>query len=203
MPDGQVFNQEVYDIMSKAILKKNYKTVVMDSIVTDSKTTRIVSIVALGETQVKNEFQKTSKSELPEFEYLIGAEFPIENFKDTNGKNFPKDYFKGKPTLLNFWFTSCAPCIIELPHLDELKQKFGSKVNFVGITFDKADKVNKFLQKYTFDYFHITDSKTALQNLKISRYPMTIILDKNGKIERIYGGVTDFELEEIDKFLKT
>jgi thiol-disulfide isomerase/thioredoxin len=53
----------------------------------------------------------------------IGTKFQIEKYKDKNSKNFKTDYFLGKPTLINFWFTKCPPCIGELPTLNKLQEK--------------------------------------------------------------------------------
>ena len=61
---------------------------------------------------------------------LIGTKFPIEIFFNKESKKFNTNYLEGKPTLINFWFTRCKPCIDEISTLNKLKLKYGDKVNF-------------------------------------------------------------------------
>ncbi len=66
---------------------------------------------------------------------------------------------KNKPTLVNIWFESCSPCKGELPALNLFEEKYHDKINFVSITFESKEKVEKFLKKNTFNFTHIEDSK--------------------------------------------
>jgi len=127
---------------------------------------------------------------------LIGTHFPIELFQDETGNNFTADFLHDKPTLVNFWFTNCPPCIEEIPDLHKLKKEFGDSVNFIAITFENQKTVEKFLKKHPkFDYNHITDSKKSISELKIKTYPMTFLLNKDGEILNVYGALM-FNLPE-------
>ncbi|WP_405208175.1 TlpA family protein disulfide reductase [Aquimarina sp. LLG6339-5] len=96
---------------------------------------------------------------------------------------------EGKPTLLNFWFTNCLPCIDEMPELNKLKKHFGERVNFVSVTYESKEKVEKFLKKYRFDFRHIIDAKEYTDALEMKSFPNNIILDKNGVVKNIEGGI--------------
>ena len=48
-------------------------------------------------------------------------EFPSFDLKTVLGENFKSEQLKGKPTMINFWFTRCAPCIDEMPILNKIK----------------------------------------------------------------------------------
>jgi peroxiredoxin len=138
----------------------------------------------------------------PDLENKIGKHFPIESYKDSDGKNFNSDYLTGKSTLINFWSTTCEPCIKELPFLNNLKETLNSKVNFIAITFDSKEKVDKFLEKREFNLQHITDSKEELKSyFPILRNPMTFIIDKNGNIKEITGIVDENKFDTIVKIL--
>ncbi|AXT57999.1 TlpA family protein disulfide reductase [Aquimarina sp. AD1] len=96
---------------------------------------------------------------------------------------------EGKPTLLNFWFTNCPPCIDEMPELNKLKEHFGERVNFVAITYESKEKVEKFLKKYKFDFRHVIDAREYTDALEMKSFPNNIILDKNGVVKNIEGGI--------------
>jgi thiol-disulfide isomerase/thioredoxin len=139
----------------------------------------------------------------PDLENKIGKHFPIENYKNQEGSNFNVDDLKGKISFINFWSTTCEPCIKELPYLNKLKETLGNKANFIAITQDNKDKVEKFLAKREFNFLHITDSGQELKSyFPILRNPMTFIVDKNGNIKEITGIIDETKLDAIVGILK-
>jgi thiol-disulfide isomerase/thioredoxin len=67
-----------------------------------------------------------------------------------NGAAIQLSKFKGKPLLINFWATWCAPCVEEMPMLSEYhinNQKSGNGLQLLGIAADKAESVVKFLER--------------------------------------------------------
>ncbi len=91
--------------------------------------------------------------------------------------------FKDQVVVLNFWFTTCAPCKAEIPFLNELKTELAQeKVNFIAITFDSQSKVEEFLQKHPFNFIQIADAFDLSNAYKVRAFPTTLILDKNGNI---------------------
>ncbi len=155
----------------------------------------INSFLCLAQRKMFNRF--------PDLENKMGTHFPIEIFKKNDSKNYSSSYLKGKPTLVNFWSTTCEPCLEELPYLKEIETTLGSKVNFVAITYDSKEKVNKFLSKKSFNFLHITDALPQLKLLlPIIRNPMSFIIDRNGNIKEIYGSINGDNLELIEESLK-
>lgn len=137
----------------------------------------------------------------PDMEKKLGTYFPIEEYKDKDGKNFDSNYLKGKNTLINLWFTNCAPCIKEIPILNELKESVPN-ANFIAITHDPLDKVNNFLLKRNYTFYQVTDAGKQLQSyLMVQRFPMSFILDKEGKIREITGLINEDKIQEIKKML--
>ncbi|MEC5173964.1 TlpA disulfide reductase family protein [Chryseobacterium nepalense] len=137
----------------------------------------------------------------PDMEKKLGTHFPIEEYKDKDGKNFDSNYLKGKNTLINLWFINCAPCIKEIPILNELKESFPN-ANFIAITHDPLDKVNNFLLKRNYTFYQVTDAGKQLQSyLMVQRFPMSFILDKEGKIREITGLINEDKIQEIKKML--
>ena len=89
---------------------------------------------------------------------------------------------KGKPVVINFWFTSCAPCISEMRALNVLREKYkNSDVVFLAITFDKKTAVLNFLKKHFFNFTIVPDAMTYCYKMT-SIYPITLFVDRDGMI---------------------
>jgi len=124
------------------------------------------------------------KKEEEKINSYIGMLYPIEDKKMLDGNNISIADLKGKPTLVSLWFTGCAPCIKEMPTLNNMYKEFGDKFNFLAITFEKEGKVRKFLEKKSFILPQVTNAPELTKKL-FKSYPVNVFLDKEGKIARI------------------
>lgn len=157
------------------------------------------------ETHLKKKKENPTKMITFSKKCLIGAKIPIFEATTMKGKAINASYFEGKITIINFWFEGCLPCIAEIPGFNKIIEKFGtSKVNFLAITSDSKEAVQKFMTKKPWNFEHITDAMFMIINkFKFSDYPTTLVVDKKGVIVHILsGGYTDnTAVEEIQKKL--
>jgi thiol-disulfide isomerase/thioredoxin len=101
------------------------------------------------------------------------------------------EQFKGKPLLINFWATWCAPCIEEMPLLDKFHQENHSAnsngLQLLGIAADKSEFVLKFLKKAPVQFpialagFEGVALSQGLGNVK-GGLPFSILIGKDGAI---------------------
>lgn len=70
---------------------------------------------------------------------------------DLNGVEQPLSQWRGRPILINFWATWCAPCIEEMPLLDTYARE-NPDVVVLGIASDEAARVREFLQRTPVEY---------------------------------------------------
>lgn len=126
-------------------------------------------------------------------EHLYDKELPNFNLKALTSSNLDSKSLKGKPTMINFWFTQCPPCVDEMPFLNKLKDKYKDKINFISITYENKDNVEEFLKNHSFDFKHLINAKQYTDKLKVKAYPLNIFLDENRIVKHVDGGLMYFK----------
>jgi len=125
-------------------------------------------------------------------------------FNDPDGKPVHIADFAGKPLLVNLWATWCAPCVKELPTLDELARRGGVQVLAVSQDDGPHASVVAFLQGHQIGTLEpYQDPKMALSGAlgPDTVLPTTILFDANGKEVWRYVGDMDWTSPEAAKLL--
>ena len=122
-------------------------------------------------------------------------------FQDESGKKLTEKDFTGKPTVYYAWASWCPDCQQELPILNTLKEKYGDKVEFVGVAMisqkEPIENGKKYLKEHTLSLNYFSDVDSSFQKYhEITEIPTLIFVDKEGKIvKKIAGVLTQEELE--------
>ena len=132
--------------------------------------------------------------------------FPAFEGKDLDGNEVKSDelFSVNAVTVVNFWFTTCSPCVGELSDLDALNQELADKggaligVNTFTLDGDEAaiseakDVLAKKGATYQNVYFD-SDGEAGKFTANIFAYPTTYVVDRNGNIvgEPIVGAITE------------
>ena len=132
--------------------------------------------------------------------------FPAFEGKDLNGNPVKSDdlFSKNAVTVVNFWFTTCNPCVGELSELDALNKELAKKggaligVNTFTLDGDEAaiseakDVLAKKGATYQNVYF-ASDGEAGKFTTNIFAYPTTYVVDRNGNIvgDPIVGAITE------------
>lgn len=112
------------------------------------------------------------------FEYQDKA-LPSFKLSRLDGSEFDSKLLLGKPTIVNFWFTSCAPCLEEIPILNKLKDSYSDEINFIAITFEGREEIAGFLERKPFNFIQLVDANDFIKELDVKTYPRTLITDEN------------------------
>ena len=125
-----------------------------------------------------------------------GTAVAAASFNDPAGKATTLKAFAGKPTLVNLWASWCAPCVKELPTLDQLARAEAGRINVVAISQDDAPhaSVVAFLQKDGIQSLQsYQDPKMALSGaLNAEVLPTSVLYDAKGKEVWRYVGDQDW-----------
>ena len=132
--------------------------------------------------------------------------FPAFEGKDLDGNTVKSDelFSANAVTVVNFWFTTCNPCVGELAELDalnkELAEKGGSLIGVNTFTLDgdeaaiseAKDVLAKKGATYQNVYFD-SDGEAGKFTTNIFAYPTTYVVDRSGNIvgEPIVGAITE------------
>ena len=104
--------------------------------------------------------------------------------------------------LLNFWASWCAPCIEEIPSLNQLQRQMPQLV-VVGVDVDEDEGAyRQFLARHEVDYLTIRDPErhsNALYGTFV--YPDTYAIDREGQIRRKFVNAQDWTSPEILDYL--
>lgn len=108
---------------------------------------------------------------------------------------------EGKVTFISYWATWCPPCIAELPGIQELYKDYGDKVNFLLLTQEVPDKVERFVRKKGYElpiYFPQMQTPAILQENSI---PTNYVIDAQGTIIIKETGAADWNSSKVRNLL--
>lgn len=132
-----------------------------------------------------------------EHKCYVGLTPPKFTAHTLEGDSISSDQLHGQITVINFWFTSCPPCIAEMPGLLEVSQEYKDQpVRFIAVATDKKKAIHRFIDRRgNFGFEVIADRPDLIFDVfeMKSGFPTTLILDQNGIIINYFsGGFTDF-----------
>ena len=133
----------------------------------------------------------------------------LKNLLKREGEN-------AKPLLINFWATWCDPCREEFPELVEIDADYKEKIDFITISLDDVEELNRAVPKFLTDmkaqmpaYLLKTDDEEAAIASVTKDWqgglPFTVLINEKGEIAYIRQGKIKAETvrSEIDKVLQS
>ncbi len=134
----------------------------------------------------------------------IGSAAPDFAVQDSDRKVSLHD-LHGQVVVLNFWATWCAPCVEEMPSLDQLQERFkGKGITVLAVSIDDdGDAYHQFLKDHKVGMLTVRDqSKQSSILYGTFKYPETYIIDRDGIVRRKFIGAVEWGQPEIVEYLK-
>jgi peroxiredoxin len=103
---------------------------------------------------------------------------------DLSGAQWTLRSLAGKVVLVNFWATWCPPCRKELPDLEALAERFGSRgLVVLAISDEEAGKVKPFVADHKLSYPVLLDPGRKVNDLfRVEGIPKSFVYDRSGKL---------------------
>ena len=122
---------------------------------------------------------------------------PDVTFVNLEGTRIPLSSLRGKVVMVNFWATSCATCVKEMPQMVDTFNKFKAKgLDFVAVAMsdDPPNYVINYTQTRHLPFTVALDPQSTLAQAfgDVKMTPTTFLIDKKGKIIKRYVGEPDF-----------
>ena len=142
-------------------------------------------------------------------ERIVQPGDPAPDFSITadNGRTITRSEFGGKLLVLNFWASWCAPCIEEVPSLDQFQRELaGQGVVVLGVSIDKRSKklTSDFLDKYNVSFLTARDPDNTI-NAKYGTFkiPETYMINRDGKVVGKIISATNWMDERMISYVKS
>ena len=119
---------------------------------------------------------------------------PEIQLPDSDGKLRDLSEWSGRPLVINFWATWCAPCRREIPLLVELQEEYASRdLQIIGVALDEAAAVAEFLAEMPVNYPVLVGQQEAVEaatalGLEFIVLPFTAFADRDGRIVKLHKG---------------
>ena len=131
---------------------------------------------------------------VPAHAVKINTPAPDFSLKDINGSSLSLSALKGQVVLLNFWSTTCPPCVSELPALNQLHSELGKGgLSVVGIAIDPSPKPVKELTirlKLGFPVLLDSSKDVYFDSYGLFGQPVSLIIDRKGLVrEKLVGAI--------------
>ncbi|MGS0828166.1 TlpA family protein disulfide reductase [Shewanella sp. 0m-8] len=131
---------------------------------------------------------------------------PEVKFTDTKGDEISLKQFKGKLVLVNLWATWCAPCIKEIPQMENIRQvNKNNDLVVVPISIDEeSDKVQAFLERHKLGHYQtwLDPKKSIDQVMPADVVPATYVFDGSGNLVGFLRGYLDWGDKEVQPYLE-
>lgn len=113
-----------------------------------------------------------------------------------DGQKYQLSDFSGKVVILNFWGTFCPPCVREMPALQQQYEYWKSRdVEVFGVNLNEGHvTVQSFIKQYNITFPILMDNDQVRKTYRVTSFPTTFYIDKNGKIRDKFVG----EMKEED-----
>jgi peroxiredoxin len=115
---------------------------------------------------------------------VAGDPLPDVTVETLDGEELSLRDLAGRPLVLNLWYSTCPPCVREMPAFEAVHQRVGDGIRFVGVNpVDSPSAARDFAAEVGVTYELLRDpGGAATAELGVARFPTTVFVDGDGRI---------------------
>jgi len=121
---------------------------------------------------------------------------PAIDLTDLAGRHYHDEDLRGRPTLLSFFFDTCAPCIKEVPVLNAFAGKH-PEFNYLAITFDPADAAKKFVEQRKLAWPVVAGAGAFIESAGVRSFPTYLLVDADGRLVADSSGMSSRAMTDV------
>jgi len=115
-------------------------------------------------------------------------------FTTFEGAEVALSSLQGRPVLVNFFASTCVPCVTEMPALEEVHKQLGDQVTFLGLAAegDRPEDALALVERTKVTYRTARDADASvITALGGAVLPTTVLLDADGSVVKVHSGKLD------------
>jgi thiol-disulfide isomerase/thioredoxin len=136
---------------------------------------------------------------------LVGQAAPVFQLNMLDGTQFNLAARKGRIQVLDFWATWCGPCMQTMPLVDEVLRSFADKqVDLVAVNLEEQPQaIKSMLERHKLKVPVALDRDGVVAaKYAVTAIPQTVVIDKEGKVVRLFVGGGKNTAEALRKILQ-
>ena len=134
----------------------------------------------------------------------IGSQAPEWSLLNQQGDRISSEKLKGKILLLDFWYSTCGPCLKSMPVIQRIHEKYKDQgVIVIGMNSreKKTSNAINFMKNYNYTYMLGLEADNVANAFFIDSYPTTYVIDAEGKVLYKEIGFDDSTEEKINNII--
>lgn len=134
---------------------------------------------------------------------LLDKELPKISLPDLFNQNETIFLPFDRPTLIDFWEVWCGPCIASFPEVENLKNKYSTQLEIIGIVSDDIVKAKELVKLKETTYQNLIGNDELKKIFSVNSWPRYFLIDKNGILIKEYFGFSEQIEKDIKELIKS
>ena len=152
-------------------------------------------IFTKADDKVMGNTPEDSNQDNSEIGINVGQIAPNFVLNDLNGGSHELKDFRGSTVMLNFWSTTCPPCLEEMPYMQDVYTEFKSHgFEIIAVNLDPNMKeVKSFIEHFGYDFLVLEGDAEIARSYMVRFIPKSLFIDPNGVIHSVHVGALDYD----------